>query len=456
MLGDEDYALMDADDEPMDSAFDRPADVPVCSYFVSGAGCRFGEGCRFRHPREALWMRDQVVAARPAGPTAAAAAAPGAQGAPAGAQAPGSCPDAAPRGAGPARRTAPANEAQVDVAAADVLARALAFLQPGGALDSLLPLVAVTDAGEEQVAEWEQERGPAEPAAEAAGGAAATRPLPRLGQKEEEEEEAAVAPDTAAGPLQSRAGGQEGGASGAATATGSDGAGVTGSGPGGGPPVAVAAEGRAGAWEEEEDEEAEEEPAEVVLERAVVSCMAANGLWPAALEMAEAMSSEGVECGVCFEMPCKLQRQHGLAKGTGWAGLVSGQDSAKFGLLSGCAHAFCLSCIRQWRARTDVPKDTARSCPVCRAKSHLVVPCERMVRHPVRRAQVLSAYTRRLSRIPCMHFARGSGDCPFGSSCFYEHRLADGSLAPTAPPRLYYDGDGNVSGRRGLLLADFL
>ena len=44
------------------------------------------------------------------------------------------------------------------------------------------------------------------------------------------------------------------------------------------------------------------------------------------------------------------------------------------GLLSGCDHTFCLDCIRVWRARLDLPRETVRACPMCREESFLVVP----------------------------------------------------------------------------------
>lgn len=36
-----------------------------------------------------------------------------------------------------------------------------------------------------------------------------------------------------------------------------------------------------------------------------------------------------------------------------------------------------------------------------------------------------------------------SGLCPFGSSCFYLHRLADGTVEETTPPRIVYSARGS-------------
>ena len=53
----------------------------------------------------------------------------------------------------------------------------------------------------------------------------------------------------------------------------------------------------------------------------------------------------------------------------------------KFGILSifkkgNCDHAFCLECIRKWRARylKNANKLLFRLCPVCRKESFIVIP----------------------------------------------------------------------------------
>lgn len=51
----------------------------------------------------------------------------------------------------------------------------------------------------------------------------------------------------------------------------------------------------------------------------------------------------------------------------------------KFGILSGCDHAFCIGCIRGWRSgdHTTPGMDlnaVVRSCPVCRQQSYFVTP----------------------------------------------------------------------------------
>jgi len=124
---------------------------------------------------------------------------------------------------------------------------------------------------------------------------------------------------------------------------------------------------------------------------------ASNSLPPTA---AEAAHSSELQCGVCLE-PVLAKR-------------------GRFGLLEGCEHAFCLGCLKEWRATHAVRPDVARSCPECRAPSHFVVPS--MI-HFVgeRKAALLRVYLSSLRATPCKHFDFGNGTCPFGSSCFYAH-----------------------------------
>ena len=134
--------------------------------------------------------------------------------------------------------------------------------------------------------------------------------------------------------------------------------------------------------------------------------------------------SEGLECGICLECVSKKGEQ--------------------FGVLSGCKHTFCLGCIREWRAVEYLQKDVKRSCPQCRCESHLVIPSSYVPAADDEKAQLVEGYKTRLSRIPCKHFNLGLGECPFGSSCFYEHRHRDGTLSAPGPPRLRMTEDGDI------------
>jgi E3 ubiquitin-protein ligase makorin len=67
-------------------------------------------------------------------------------------------------------------------------------------------------------------------------------------------------------------------------------------------------------------------------------------------------ASAEVECNICLDRV--------LSK--------ANPSERRFGLLEGCLHAFCLSCIRNWR--TAAGQAETRSCPLCRARSYYVVP----------------------------------------------------------------------------------
>ncbi|CAK4694609.1 unnamed protein product [Aphanomyces euteiches] len=78
------------------------------------------------------------------------------------------------------------------------------------------------------------------------------------------------------------------------------------------------------------------------------------------------------------------------------------RQGERFGLLSDCDHAFCLKCVRN-----KDNKETIRNCPVCQADIAFVVPSNRYVQDPKRRAQVIAEYKRNVAQIPCRHFALG-------------------------------------------------
>ncbi|GLD94359.1 hypothetical protein PINS_up002970 [Pythium insidiosum] len=117
--------------------------------------------------------------------------------------------------------------------------------------------------------------------------------------------------------------------------------------------------------------------------------------------------SKDLECGICLEKV--------LSKGE------------RFGVLSNCDHAFCLSCVRNWRANEDMPKQTVRHCPLCRTQTYFVIPSNRMTFTQARKQELVLRYKNNLAQIPCRHFDQGRGECPFGTSCFYAHRYPDGT-----------------------------
>ena len=157
-----------------------------------------------------------------------------------------------------------------------------------------------------------------------------------------------------------------------------------------------------------------------------------------ALQAAERQVSAGVCCGICFEPVLSAEA-----------------PERRFGLLTACAHAFCLDCIRGWRARLDLPPETVRSCPVCRRISFCVIPCARLLTDAARKAAANAAYAQSQAKIPCKYFDGGRGECQFGSSCRYAHTRPDGSAQVYVRPPLLTDGDGGVTVKRAARLNEF-
>lgn len=104
------------------------------------------------------------------------------------------------------------------------------------------------------------------------------------------------------------------------------------------------------------------------------------------------------------------------------------KNGRKFGVLDGCDHCFCLNCIRNWRSTYDkrVSKLHFRTCPLCRQNSYLVIPSDFFVRSGPDKEDLIDQYKETLHDIPCKHFNKGKGDCPFKNSCNYAHKLANG------------------------------
>lgn len=67
--------------------------------------------------------------------------------------------------------------------------------------------------------------------------------------------------------------------------------------------------------------------------------------------------SQDIECSVCLERVL----------------LKPKPAQCKFGVLPDCDHAFCLSCIRNWR--NSAPTG-GMDCPVCRKQSSFVIPSD--------------------------------------------------------------------------------
>jgi len=124
-------------------------------------------------------------------------------------------------------------------------------------------------------------------------------------------------------------------------------------------------------------------------------------------------ASKNVECGICLE--------------------VIANKGNRFGLMTGCDHAFCIGCIRIWRNKShdmSNPSTMVKSCPTCRKESLFIIPsliyCTGEMKD-----HMVEQYKTNLKLKPCKYFSK-SGSCPFGGDCFYAHYNQDGSLADTS------------------------
>ncbi|KAG0492370.1 hypothetical protein HPP92_005768 [Vanilla planifolia] len=154
-------------------------------------------------------------------------------------------------------------------------------------------------------------------------------------------------------------------------------------------------------------------------------------------------SSQEIECSVCLDLV--------LSKPT--------PSERKFGLLSGCDHPFCISCIRNWRSNSpSVGMDinsTLRACPICRKLSYFVIPSVIWYSTPEEKQEIIENYKAKLKTIDCKYFDFGNGTCPFGTSCFYKHAYRDGRLEEVVLRHLNAQ-DGSTVIAKNIRLSDFL
>lgn len=129
--------------------------------------------------------------------------------------------------------------------------------------------------------------------------------------------------------------------------------------------------------------------------------------------------STGKTCGICMETVVEK----------------SGGNMQRFGILPGCNHCFCITCIRQWRSSEQFESKVTRGCPECRVHSDFVCPSRYWVDRPEEKKTLLDEYIKSCSEKPCRHFNQGRGECPFGDKCFFKHVYPDGAKAKLGPPR---------------------
>lgn len=107
-----------------------------------------------------------------------------------------------------------------------------------------------------------------------------------------------------------------------------------------------------------------------------------------------------------------------------------------YGLLTGCSHVFCLSCLKSWRDPQHASSDVVGSgvhkqCPICRSSSKFVTPSSIFYKSgDSRKDAVINRYKENMKRVKCRYFEGsplGRRYCPFGKDCFYKHANEDGT-----------------------------
>ena len=110
---------------------------------------------------------------------------------------------------------------------------------------------------------------------------------------------------------------------------------------------------------------------------------------------------------------------------------VSAANNKSFGLVSGCDHSFCLSCLREWRYSKSNASDATKQCPVCRVAINYVVPCTSFLTGD-EKEQFIKSHFEKMSQKPCKHFKAERGTCPFGQECYFAHLGQNGEdMKPT-------------------------
>ncbi|GMH90814.1 hypothetical protein TrST_g3880 [Triparma strigata] len=128
-----------------------------------------------------------------------------------------------------------------------------------------------------------------------------------------------------------------------------------------------------------------------------------------------------------------------------------------FGVLQNCFHTFHYKCLKNWRQEGESSKQSLRSCPLCRAPSHFIVPSTCAITDDSTKKLLISAFKLNCSKKLCATFSQ-TGSCPFGASCFYKHidPQTGQTALPQTIPRVRLDDEGLSKGISNVNLSDFL
>jgi E3 ubiquitin-protein ligase makorin len=94
----------------------------------------------------------------------------------------------------------------------------------------------------------------------------------------------------------------------------------------------------------------------------------------------------------------------------------------RFAIMQSCNHVFCSPCIRRWRTTTH-PKETTKSCPICRVISYQYIPSDYWIDDPGEKQELFKNHRKIVSQKLCRYLINDPKWCPFGSKCFYSHSI---------------------------------
>ncbi|GMI15543.1 hypothetical protein TrLO_g1348 [Triparma laevis f. longispina] len=131
--------------------------------------------------------------------------------------------------------------------------------------------------------------------------------------------------------------------------------------------------------------------------------------------------------------------------------------NSRFGVLQNCFHTFHYKCLKNWRSEGASSKQSLKSCPLCRAPSHFIVPSTSAITTASNKNTLIAAFKLNCSKKICATFSQ-TGSCPFQASCFYKHINAKTGAAalPSSIPRVRLDDEGLSTGVSNIKISDFL
>ncbi len=83
-----------------------------------------------------------------------------------------------------------------------------------------------------------------------------------------------------------------------------------------------------------------------------------------------------------------------------------------------------------------------------------MVPSSVWISNPEKKSLVIDEYKTKLSTIDCKWYNFGESVCPFGTSCFYKHANADGTLEISTLRVIVGEEDSKIVNQ--IRLSDFL